>query len=65
MLSESPAEITIDTRNEDPHVFLLAILLVLEKIKGGTNVEATKLRLSWPRDRNVASLLGKLNFVLP
>src|SRR5580692_998227 len=33
MLSESPAEITIDTRNEDPHVFLLVILLVLEKIK--------------------------------
>jgi hypothetical protein len=65
MLSESPAEITIDTRNEDPHVFLLAILLVLENIKGGPNVEATKLQLSRPRDRNVASLLGKLNFVLP
>ncbi|HEY4776365.1 MAG TPA: hypothetical protein VIH56_01790 [Candidatus Acidoferrales bacterium] len=46
-------------------MFLLAILLVLEKIKGGPNVEATKLQLSWPRDRNVVSLLGKLNFVLP
>jgi hypothetical protein len=65
MLSEGPAEITIDTRNEDPHVFLLAILLVLEKIKGGPNVETTKLQLSGPRDRNVASLPGKLNFVLP
>jgi len=46
-------------------VFLLAILLVLEKIKGGPNVETTKLQLSGPRDRNVASLPGKLNFVLP
>jgi hypothetical protein len=65
MLSESPAEITIDTRNEDPHVFLLVILLVLEKIKNRPNVETTKLQHSGARNRNVTSLLGRLNLVLP
>jgi hypothetical protein len=43
MLSESPAEITIHTRNEDPHVFLLAMsdFLVREQIKSNPDVETS------------------------